>query len=269
LSESSDKLIIDDLRDGVLILTMNRPRQKNAFNAPMWAAMRTALETAKSDDTVRVVVVTGAGDAFTAGQDLAEMGSLEASADGGDNGFSACMGALCEFDKPLIAAVNGVGVGFGLTLLLHCDYVYIARGARLRAPFVTLGVAPEAGSSFLFPAVIGYRNAIEVLFESEFLDAERVVELGIANVLCDAADLMENAGRKAEELAAKPLGSLRTTKRLLLDTRDEQVRAAWAREDRAFAGRIGSPENLEAITAFFEKRAPDFRSVPPHDKQRG
>jgi enoyl-CoA hydratase/carnithine racemase len=168
----------------------------------------------------------------------------------------------------LIAAVNGVGVGIGLTLLLHCEYVCIARGARRRAPFVTLGVVPEAAASYLLPAIIGYRNAMDLLFESEFITAERACELGIATHLSERAAVVEDALTRARHLAAKPLGSLRWTKRLVLATRQDQVAAARAREDAAFMRRVGSPENMEAVSAFFSKRAPDFTNVEPTDVER-
>jgi enoyl-CoA hydratase/carnithine racemase len=258
--------LIEELSGGVLLLTMNRPARKNAFNNRMWHEFRDALTEAQADDAVRAVVVTGAGDAFSAGQDLSEMmgGGDVASAE--EHGFGSFMDRLCAFDKPLIAAVNGVGVGIGLTLLLHCEYVYIARGARLRAPFITLGVVPEAASSYLLPALIGYRNAIDLLFESDFFTAERAVELGIATRLCEPGELLATALERARHLVAKPLGSLRWTKRLVLAGRQEQVAAARRREDDAFLHRVGSPENLEAISAFFEKRPADFSRVPPSDR---
>jgi enoyl-CoA hydratase/carnithine racemase len=257
--------VLQKLDGGVLVVTMNRPDKKNAFDRTMWRDMRDTLDEARDDDSVRCVVVTGAGNAFTAGQDLAEMGAIDTADAESENGFSAFMDRLCAFDKPLIAAVNGVGVGIGMTMLLYCDYVYIAEGARLRAPFVTLGVVPEAASSFLLPAVIGYRNAIDLLFESDFIDARRAVELGLATALCSAEQLLPAALERARHLASKPLGSLRRTKQLVMATRDEQIKAARAREDAAFVGRIGSPENVEAITAFFEKRQPDFSNVSPDD----
>jgi enoyl-CoA hydratase/carnithine racemase len=253
---------------------MNRPKQKNAFNLAMWRDMREALVDARADDSVRTVVVTGAEGAFTAGQDLGEMSSGAAAAAApsddaiGVSPFGQFMDELCAFDKPLIAAVNGVGVGLGLTLLLHCDYVYISRTARLRAPFITLGVVPEAASSYLLPALLGWRQAVDLLFESEFLTAERAHELGLATHLCDPESLLEEALGRAERLARKPLGSLRWTKRLLLATRNDLVASARAREDDAFVHRIGSPENVEAIKAFFEKRDADFSRVSPGDKVR-
>jgi enoyl-CoA hydratase/carnithine racemase len=266
-SRGSRATVLEELsEDGVLLVTFNRPHAKNAFDRQMWGEARDALVEALEDDAVRCVVVTGAGGAFTAGQDLKEMSTMDTSDAGSENGFSAFMDVLCRFDKPLVAAVDGVGVGIGITLLLHCDYVYIAEGSRLRAPFITLGVVPEAASSFLFPLVVGWRNAVDLLFESDFVPARRAVELGLASELCSQESVLEHALDRARRLAAKPLGSLRATKRLLLATRDDQVKAARAREDNAFVGRIGSPENMEAVMAFLSKRDPDFRNVPSGDK---
>ncbi len=163
-----------------------------------------------------------------------------------------------RLDKPLLAAVNGVGVGIGLTLLLHCDVVFIAHGARLRPPFVELGVVPEAASSYLLPVQLGWQRAAEVLYTADWIDARRAVELGIASRVYPRAELVPAARAFAARVAAGPIGAIRHTKRLLLATRAEQVRAAREREDRAFEERIGTPENLEAVMAFFEKRRPDF-----------
>jgi enoyl-CoA hydratase/carnithine racemase len=165
------------------------------------------------------------------------------------------------FDKPLLAAVNGVGVGIGLTLLLHCDVVYIAEGARLRPPFVTLGVVPEAASSFLLPVTLGWQRAAEVLFTADWIDAARAVELGIASRLCTPDELLPALRAVATRIAAQPPEAVRHTKRLLLATRSDQIAAARAREDQAFVERVGTPENLEAVTAFFEKRPPDFAKL--------
>ena len=152
--------------------------------------------------------------------------------------------------------MNGVAVGIGLTILLHCDFAYVAEGVRLRAPFVTLGVVPEAAASHLLPFVIGWRNAIELLYGDGWLSAARAVEVGLANELCAPADLLAVAQAKAAQVASLPPEALRHTKRLLLATRDAFVRDARAREDAAFRVRVGSPENIEAVRAFFEKRAP-------------
>jgi enoyl-CoA hydratase/carnithine racemase len=243
---------------GVAVVTWNRPRQRNAFNVAMWREARDTLRELLSDDAVRAVVVTGAGEAFSAGQDLSEMSSAPTD---GDHPFGSFMDALCDFDKPLVAAVNGVGVGIGLTMLLHCDVVFVAEEARLRAPFIPLGVVPEAASSYMLPLVLGYQAAAEVLFSADWIDARRAVELGIASRCLARTELLSAAVALARKFATGPIGAIRHTKRLVLATRAEQVRAARAREDRAFEERIGTPENLEAISAFFEKRPPDFSKI--------
>jgi enoyl-CoA hydratase/carnithine racemase len=139
--------------------------------------------------------------------------------------------------------------------------VYIGDGARLRPPFVTLGVVPEAASSYLLPVTVGWQQAAELLFTADWIDASRAVELGIASRLCAADELLPAIRRVAVRIAAQPPEAVRHTERLLLATRNEQVRAARAREDQAFVERVGTPENLEAVTAFFEKRPPDFAKL--------
>ncbi len=258
--------VIEQLSRGVLTITLNRPESRNAFNRQLWSDFGASMSAALENDEVRAVVVTGAGKAFSAGQDLADMAGMDPSSAGAEPGFTPVMDMLEVFDKPLVAAVNGVGVGFGLTFLLHCDYAYISRSARLRAPFVTLGVVPEAASSYLLPIVVGYRHALDLLFESDFFDAERAVQIGLATELCEPGQELARAQDHAARLAAKPLGSLRATKRLLMATRAEGIQRARAREDKAFGGRVGSPENMEAVAAFLEKREADFSAIPSHDR---
>lgn len=251
--------VLLEQRAGVAIVTWNRPRQRNAFNRQMWCEARDLLGELLEDPKARAVVMTGAGEGFTAGQDLSEMSAAPGDA---EHPFGSFMDVLVAFDKPLLAAVNGVGVGIGLTMLLHCDVVYVAEGARLRAPFIPLGVVPEAAASYMLPLVIGYQRAAEVLYTGDWIDARRAVELGLASRVCAPADLLPALLEVATRIAAGPLGSIRHTKRLLLATRAEQVRAARAREDAGFVERVGTPENMEAITAFFEKRPPDFSKIP-------
>ncbi len=251
------KTLIEEIEGGVAILVLSRPKQRNAFNKQMYGELAQALRAAQERDEVRVVIVTGSPGAFSAGQDLAEM-SDPAIREGGAHGFGPFMDALCTFDKPLIAAVNGVGVGLGLTMLLHCDIVYIARGARLRPPFVSLGVVPEAASSYLLPATIGFQRAAEVFYTADWIDAERALELGIASRVCEPEELLPAARETAQRIAAQPPMAVQHTKRLLLSVRADAVRAARKREDRVFEERLGSPENREAIAAFFEKREADF-----------
>jgi enoyl-CoA hydratase/carnithine racemase len=257
--------VLEELSQGVLTITLDRPRQRNAFNLQMWDDLRDALRDAQESDAIRAVIVTGAAGAFTGGQDLGEMAKPPAGV-GPDRGFPPFIDRLTRFDKPLLAAVNGVGVGIGLTFLLHCDIVFVAEGARLRAPFIPLGVVPEAGSTFLLPYVIGWQRAAEVLFTAEWIDARRAVEIGLASRVCSPEALLPEIRAKAAAIATQPLGSLRHSKQLLLATREDAVRAALAREHRVFARRLGSPENREAIRAFFEKRPADFTSVSPEDR---
>jgi len=270
--------VLQSLDAGVLLLTLNRPDRKNAFDETMWREARNALADAHADDAVRTVVITGAGDAFSAGQDLGQMaqasaqpGEAERSRPGGpDNeppGFPGFMDRLVAFDKPLLAAVNGVGVGIGLTMLLHCDVVWMAEGARLRAPFIPLGVVPEAASSYLLPLQLGHQRAAEMLFLAEWIDAKRAVELGIATRVLARAELLPEMLALAARIAEQPLGALRWTKRTLLAVRADGIRAARSREDAAFAVRVGSPENQEALRAFFEKRTPNFKKVPATDRE--
>jgi enoyl-CoA hydratase/carnithine racemase len=204
-------------------------------------------------------VITGAGDTFCAGQDFSEM-SAES---GAEHGFPRFMQALIDCDRPVIAAVNGVGIGLGLTMLLHTDINYIAEGARLRVPFVTLGVVPEAASSWLLPTVIGFQRAAEVLFTARWIEASETVDMGLTLAVVPAVRLLDTALAKASEIAANPPAAVQHTKRLLRVWRRQAITAARQREDEAFQERLGTPENLEAIRAFFEKRAPTSTKCRP------
>lgn len=266
-------LRVDD-RDRVRLLTLDRPEALNAFHTPLYDAVAEALTDAGRRHDIAVVVLTGEGRAFTAGQDLGEMATLggpggEGPGDGGDgggpagHGFSRFMDALVAFPKPLVAAVNGLGVGLGLTVLAHCDLVLIADGARLRAPFTALGVVPEAASTVLLPAVMGWQAAAHALFTGEWIDAEQAVATGLAWRRCPPAQLLDEALAVAAGIAAMPVVSLVGTKRLLVAARADAVAAARRREDDLFATLTGGPANREAVAAFLEKRAPDFRDLPP------
>jgi enoyl-CoA hydratase/carnithine racemase len=252
--------VLYEVRDHVALVTWNRPAKKNAFDGALWRAGTAALLRAQADAAVRVVVATGAGGNFSAGVDLSDLAGAGAGA-GGDAGghpAQAMMELLCRFEKPLIAAADGVGVGIGLTFLLHCDFAYVSDRVRLRAPFVRLGVVPEAGSSVLFPLILGWRNAVEVVYGAEFIDGPRAVALGIANACVAPERLLDTALERARALARQAPRALQASKRLLLDTRRELVLAGLARENRAFAELLGGPETLEAFRAFAERREPDF-----------
>lgn len=253
--------VLCDHKDGVALLTLNRPRRLNAFNDQQYDDLRDALADAQADDGIKVSIITGAAGAFSAGQDLGEMETRPVYADAAPHGFGPFIDRLGTFDKPLLAAVNGVAVGIGLTMLLHCDVVYVARSARLRAPFVSLGLVPEAGSSLLLQSVVGPPAAAELLYTSAWIDAERAVALGLAAAAFSDNELLDRALEKAHEIARQPLAALRRTKQLLLDVRAGALVPARRREEQAMALSGGSPANIEAVRAFREKRTPDFTGL--------
>jgi enoyl-CoA hydratase/carnithine racemase len=252
--------VVDDAR--VRVLTLNRPEALNAFNDELYHAAGAALEEAAERADIACVVITGTGRAFSAGQDLAEMGRLSAEAgpDFGDGGpgFPRFLDTLAAFGKPVIAAVNGIGVGIGMTMLLHVDLAFIASTARLRAPFVPLGVVPEAAGSLLMPIVMGNQRAALKLYTGDWITADEAVECGLALRAVEPDELMNVTMDLARRIAKMPVASLSATKRIVVEGRIDAVRAARAREDRAFTGMIGQPANMEAIAAFLEKREPDF-----------
>ncbi len=242
-------------------LTLNRPAALNACNDALYRSLSGALTGAAADPDIAVVLLTGAGRAFTAGQDLAELGDARSHEERLAGGFRSFMEALEGFPKPLVAAVNGLAVGIGLTMLPHCDIVLMAQEARLRAPFVPLGVTAEAGSSALLPAAIGWGAAAHLLYTGAWLDATQAQALGLAWKVVPGAALAAEALAVAEAIAVQPLPSLVATKGLLQAGRRDAVRAARAREDLAFAALVGGPANREAIAAFAEKRMPDFSGI--------
>lgn len=250
--------VLRSLDEGVLLLTLNRPRKKNAFDDPLWDAFREALEDAGRDDDVAVVVVTGAGSDFSAGVDLASFGAAAARPDGKPNGYYSFIETLAAFEKPLVAAARGVGVGIGATFLFHCDVVYLGESARLRLPFVALGLVPEAASSYLLQAVIGARRAAELFYTAEWIDASHALEVGIATRVLPDVLLLDSALAKAREIARHPVSALRATKRTLKRAHEAALRAALEAEEAGMRAQAGSPENLEALRAFLEKRPPDF-----------
>ena len=257
-------LRIDD-HDGVRLLTLDRPDALNAFNTALYDACAAAFHEATARDDIACVVLTGTGRAFSAGQDLGEMAQIDTStrSDGNDPGpgFPRFIDTVAAFEKPLIAAVNGLGVGIGLTVLLHSDLVLISKTARLRAPFVPLGVVPEAAGSLLMPAVMGGQRAALALYTGDWITADDAVACGLALRAVEPDALLTETMELAGRIARMPVSSLVETKRLVLAGRIDAVRAARAREDGAFAHMVGGPANLEALTAFLEKREPDFRAL--------
>jgi enoyl-CoA hydratase/carnithine racemase len=240
----------------------NRPEALNAFNDGMYKAVGDALSSAARNDDISVVILTGTGRAFSAGQDLGEMGDPTRREKGFVGQFGYFIEAVSSFPKPLLAAVNGIGVGIGLTLLPHCDLVYMSTTARLRAPFASLGVTVEAGNSYLLPKVLGWANAADILFTGKWISAKEALDMGLVFHLSEPAQLMDDVMTKASEIAAMPLVSLVTTKKLMIAHREQGFSRARSMEDKAFSKLTGAPANREAVAAFMEKREPDFINLP-------
>ncbi|MFO0694742.1 MAG: enoyl-CoA hydratase-related protein [Polyangiales bacterium] len=253
--------VIEETRGFVRILRMNRPQAKNAFNNQMYNELADAIGEAAATRDVRVLLLTGTGDSYSAGQDLSEMSKL-APTDGSPVGFERLLDALVACDKPIVAAVNGLAVGIGMTMLPHVDLVYFAKTAKLRCPFAPLGVTPEAASSLTLPRIFGYQKAAEFLFTGRWMPADEAVALGLGLAVVEPDALLDTALAKATELAAMPPKAIQAMKRLLRHTDVPSIKDIRKLENDTLFARIGTPENNEAIRAFFEKRAPDFTNLP-------
>ena len=247
----------------VRTLVLDRPEALNAFDEALYDATARALLDAAADPDVAVVLLTGAGRAFSAGTDLLEMHrmSTDPTFERGEFGFLGLLDALVEFPKPLVVAVNGVGLGIGATVLGFADLAFMADTARLKCPFTSLGVAPEAASSYLLPRLMGHQQAAWMLLSAEWISAEEAQACGLVWRVCAPDDLLAEATRHAELLASRPVASLVAVKRTMTAPLRAQIDAARARENAAFAELMGGPANLEALTAFAEGREPDFTGL--------
>lgn len=262
---------IDDHPDGaqrVRLITFDRPEARNAFDTHLYGAVADALIEAGESDDFAVAVLTGEGSAYSAGQDLAEMGRLgQPSAraeakDAGEYGFVKFITTMEKFPKPIVAAVNGVAVGVGTTMLPYCDLVLASSDARFRLPFASLGVVPEAGSSWTLPSVMGWQAAAHVLFTAEWLSAADAAACGLVWKVVEPEALLSDALDLAAKIAKMPIVSLVETKRLLMANRLDSARSARVREEEVFSRLTGAPANREAIAAFLEKREADFTNLP-------
>ena len=248
-------LILTEKRDGVLKISFNRPDKKNAITGEMYALLAATLQSASADPAVRVVLFHGNAEGFTAGNDLGDF--LRSPIDD-SSPVLKFLHALVHFDKPMVAAVHGLAIGIGTTMLLHCDLVYLAPSAKLSLPFINLGVTPEAASSYLLPRLAGYQRAAELLLLGEPFGADKAREIGLANAVVPEEQLMDTAQAAATKLAQKPPEAMRLSRKLLKDGTRAITAQTHETEIRIFAERLRGPEAKEAITAFFEKRKPDF-----------
>ncbi len=254
-------LAINDV-DRIRTITLDRPDALNAFNEALYDATTDALIDAAADRSVAVVVITGTGRAFSAGTDVVEMATRNAGGlEPGRHGFPGLIDNLVEFPKPLICAVNGLALGIGATMLALSDLVFMSADARIRCPFTDLAVAPEAASSYTFPALLGRHDAMWALLSSTWLSAADCKEMGLAWRVCEPDELMEETMRHARVFASKSIDSLMESKKAVIAALRQPIADARERENAAFSRLLGKPANMEALTALAERRTPDFAAI--------
>ena len=242
--------------NGVATIEIARPEKKNAITVAMYDAMAEALRAANAEPSVRALLIVGQPGIFTSGNDIEDF--MKQPIDGLESPAFLFMKALLGCEKPVVAAVTGAAIGIGTTMLLHCDFVYVSDEARLAMPFVTLGLVPEYASSLLIPQRVGHAKATELLLLGEPFNGETAVELGIANAVLPAGEVVNHARRIAERFNALPPGAVRESKALMRRGQKALVAETIEVEAGIFGKRLRSPEAMEAFQAFFQKRKPDF-----------
>ncbi len=241
--------ITTTLTNHILRIQLNRPEKKNALTPAMYDGLREAIERANDDQDIRVITITGSGDSFCAGNDLNSF-----LKEPGSESAARFIKAIATAETPIVAAVNGVAVGVGLTILLHCDLVYAAAGAKFNFAFIDLGLLPEAGSTYLLPRIMGTSRAAELLMLGETFTAEKAQTCGIVNQVAAAEELEALAQAKAEQLASKPPEALRGTKMLLRRGSAQAVQEAMELELSMIGERLASDEVRGIMQAFFARR---------------
>ena len=243
--------------DSVLTIGINRPEKKNALNGAMYFAVRDALIAGRDDQNVRAVIIYGLGGDFTAGNDLKEF--LEfASTDQETFPAKEFLDVLIPYSKPVIAAVDGLAVGIGATMTIHCDLVYASEGARFQMPFVNLGLNPEAGSSYALPQLVGYHNAAEIILLGGMVTAKRAYDMGFVNAVVKQSELMDTAMATAQRITELPPGPIRLAKSMMKKHFNDKIMETNEHEFNSFLDGLSSPEAAEAMHSFMEKRKPDF-----------
>jgi enoyl-CoA hydratase/carnithine racemase len=251
--------ILTDLSNNILTIQFNRPTKKNSITAAMYQSMADALYNANEDANVRVILFRGNESVFSAGNDLIDFKETPPT-DSGAPVFQF-LRQLSGATKPIVAAVSGLAIGIGTTLLLHCDLVYASDNAIFSLPFAQLGLCPEAASSLLLARLIGHQRAAEKLLLGEPFNAREAFDLGMVNRLIPAAELNSFALAQATKLAALPASSMRATKALMKRISTDEIAEQINQENNQFRVMLQSPEAHEAISAFFEKRKPDFSKL--------
>jgi enoyl-CoA hydratase/carnithine racemase len=248
--------ILTTREDGILIIELNRPQKKNAITADMYDALADALVEAREVPAVRAVMIVGKRDVFTAGNDLQDFRDRPPHDE--DSPVFRFLREIGQAPKPLVAAVCGPAVGVGTTMLLHCELVYAGDNARFSLPFAQLGLVPEGASSLLLPELFGYQRAAERLLLGEPFGADEALQMGLVSAVMPVDTVLGHARLQADKLVALPAASVRATKRLMKHTRIAAIESRMRLEGEEFRERLRSPEAREALTAFFERRRPDF-----------
>ncbi len=248
--------IVSERFGSILRVQLNRPAKKNAMTSAMYVTLADVFDTAAKDDQIRVVLWHGAGDSFCAGNDVEDF--LKNPPGKGESPQALLIKALIDFDKPIIAAVQGAAIGGGTTMLTHCDFVYAGESAKFQTPFVNLALVPEFGSSCTVPARIGYLRAAELILMGVPFAAHRAAEVGLVTRVVPDQKLLATATETAQKLAEKPPVALRACKRLMKESTREQLERGVKLENEEFSARVRSAEAKEAFTAFLEKRPPNF-----------
>jgi enoyl-CoA hydratase/carnithine racemase len=248
--------IVTEHSGSILRVQLNRPTKRNAMTSAMYLALASIFNEATKDDNTRVILWHGAGDSFCAGNDIEDF--LTNPPGPGESPQAGLMKAFVNFDKPLVAAVQGAAIGGGTTMLTHCDFIYAGESAKFQMPFINLAVVPEFGSSCSVPARIGHVRAAELILLGAPYDGRRAAELGLVTEVVSDKDLLAKATETARKLAAKPAAALQASKRLMKQPFREQLKAAMKAENQEFSVQVRSEDAKEALTAFLEKRKPDF-----------
>jgi enoyl-CoA hydratase/carnithine racemase len=248
--------IITEHSGSILRVQLNRPAKRNAMTSAMYLSLASAFNKAANDENTRVVLWHGAGDSFCAGNDIEDF--LKNPPGPGESPQAGLMNALVNFDKPVVAAVQGAAIGGGTTMLTHCDFIYAGESTKFQMPFINLAVVPEFGSSCSVPSRIGHLRAAELLLLGTSFDARRAADLGLVTEVVSDKDVLAKAIETTHKLAAKPAAALQASKRLMKQPFREQIKAAMKAENEEFSVQVRSEDAKEALTAFLEKRKPDF-----------
>ena len=252
MSQYIDTLV----EERILKIKINRADKKNALDLSMYQSLANAIKRADSDNNIRVTMITGVEDSFCSGNDIQDF--LKNPPKDDSSPVLQFVRAMISAEKPIVAAVNGIAIGIGVTMLLHCDLVYASEDARFQMPFVNIGLCPEAGSTCILPLLMGHRKASEMLLLGDMFDVDTAIDVGIVNGKVLASELASVSLQAASRIAAQPPHATRATKGLLRAALQEQILSASQRENKNFMPMLDGEEAKEALTAFMEKRPADF-----------